>query len=869
MRHQNRVFSGPLFACLLLICVCRLTFAQWERPPLQDVTGGGSVSLAQAIETQLHMLNHSGHIHTDNPDLAAEHQAFLDLFPLASDNSVFVALNGGSWFDPATWLNAEIPGNGDSVYIPSGVSVVYDDVSDAKLDRLGVDGELHFAVDRDTRLKLDTLLLSPQAVFTIGDLHNPVPGGIRAELIFHRANGPLQLADDPLLLSKGLVSHAAVRIVGVDKTDHLKTSQHPAPGMTSLRFDTLPANWNAGDKLVVGAVRNALSSQSHQFETYEDEVVRVTAVKDDGDGGALVSIDRPLIFDHTPPDRVADVALNISVANYSRNIFIGTETNADVYLDDGKTVPLAERGHVMFMHNDDVIVKNAEFFELGRTDKAAFFSETNVAGRYSLHYHRTGLNSLNLPAIAEGNAIWGSPGWGIVHHDANLNVDFNAVFGVVGSGIVAEAGNETGRWTNNIVVQTIGVVRTFNAEQSAGPDGNPPVDHPAYQAEVLNNTFAQGEAYGMKSRLLEISNNVAISANGAGFSFWPHGTDGPSHISSNGKDFEFVHGYDPFYGQNSIYPGKVPTRDFRHNEVVASRHALNTSANKIAHRHDMDVIVEKLLAWNVDQPIMSFYQENYIIKDSVFIRGAGNTQPGHYYNGTEDGSSASHIHDPLEFKLINNHFEGYDTITKEPMTIILGNTVVGSSVKEMTGPRGLFREGATADNDSIDVIDNSGQWLTNPYFENRVGHLSGFVNIDESDLTMTATYDRFWVTVYKTDSIGEKVQLMGSPVPKEFRGASQHNWWRQNAVTDGYYRGSDGGIYLVVEAVFSDRVSGTVGSIEVAIELQFLNGDPSGLPEGSIDAGPLPVELDQNRVGKFKIVDLRCAYEGVVNRHCR
>ena len=100
----------------------------------------------------------------------------------------------------------------------------------------------------------------------------------------------------------------------------------------------------------------------------------------------------------------------------------------------------------------------------------------------------------------------------------------------------------------------------------------------------------------MKSRLLLIEDNVVASANGAGFSFWPHGTsNGTTHISSPAQAFEYYQGYDPFYGQDDVNSAIVPTRDFSGNEVFASRHALNTSSNKISHRHDMDVVIEDLL----------------------------------------------------------------------------------------------------------------------------------------------------------------------------------------------------------------------------------------------------------------------------------
>ncbi|MFK7941767.1 MAG: G8 domain-containing protein, partial [Paracoccaceae bacterium] len=707
---------------------------------LQDLTGGGSVTLAEAIASQG---GHSGHgAHAEDAAKAAEHDALLGLFPDAADPGVAVALNGGSWFDPGTWSTGAVPGDGVNVYIPLGISVVLDGVSEARLDTVAVDGELHFAVDTNTRLVLDSLLTGSQSVLTIGTKANPVQSNVRAEIIIHADGGPVtsvaNIAEDPSFLGHGVVTHGVVRIVGEDKADFLKAAVHPEAGDSALVFAEAPEGWRIGDKLVVAAAANQMNQRAQQIEIYEDEVVTIKAITANVDGTWTVELDQVLQYDHAPPQHQSDAVLQIPVANYTRNVFIGSETEADAYLGNGLSVPVEERGHVMFMHNSDVEVLNAEFFELGRTDKSILIKKAldtlrdklsageirdsfvddvedflateatpsahNVGGRYALHFHRTGTDDLDNPAIAEGNAVWGSPGWGMVHHDANVNMFSNAVFGTVGSGMVAEAGNEAGIWADNIVIQTTGEVITFNAESSGYPF------HPDYVSDTLDDTFRQGEAFAMKSRLLELSDNVAASANGAGFSFWPHGVSGPSHINSGVDAFVHANGFDPFYGQDDEGAAKVPTRDFSGNEVIGSRHALNTSSNKTPHRHDMDVLIEDLLAWNVDQAIMSFYQQNYIIKDSIFIKGTGNAEQFQFGGFIGENGSATHIHDAVDFKLINNYWEGWDVVVREPIEIITGNTVVGSTITEQTGPDGIFREGFTADNDSIDYLDNAPGW---------------------------------------------------------------------------------------------------------------------------------------------------------------
>ena len=52
--------------------------------------------------------------------------------------------------------------------------------------------------------------------------------------------------------------------------------------------------------------------------------------------------------------------------------------------------------------------------------------------------------------------MWGSPGWGFVQHDSNAILAQNAAYDVFGAAFVAESGNETGRWVENISIKTIG-----------------------------------------------------------------------------------------------------------------------------------------------------------------------------------------------------------------------------------------------------------------------------------------------------------------------------------------------------------------------------------------------------------------------------
>ena len=87
-------------------------------------------------------------------------------------------------------------------------------------------------------------------------------------------------------------------------------------------------------------------------------------------------------------------------------------------------------------------------------------ADSNVRGRYSMHFHMTGIDDPRNPAIARGNAVFDSPGWGYVHHASNAVFHDNASFDTPppphGAGFVAETGDEIGSWTRNIAIKAEG-----------------------------------------------------------------------------------------------------------------------------------------------------------------------------------------------------------------------------------------------------------------------------------------------------------------------------------------------------------------------------------------------------------------------------
>lgn len=443
--------------------------------------------------------------HPDDPVKRAEHLAMLALAPLGGGSHV--AVNDGSWFDVATWEGGVIPGNGADVVITGGVTVTYSAVSTTSIRTVRINGALQFAHDADSQLIVDTMVVDPVGSLLIGSAATPVLPNNSVRVLFS-ADTPLDTVYDPTQLSRGLISHGRARIYGADKLDFVALSGDALAGDDQLVLDlpSAPDGWQVGDQLVLGGTYYDESGSDSDNTRYHDEQLTITAIN--GNQIEFTNNDTggdELRFDHLRPVGYDSYNLQLYVANTTRNVSFATV--------DGDTVPIAQRAHVMFMHNADVQVHNAGFYELGRTDKSIMIDDideqvdgspgfgTNVRGRYGLHFHRTGANDITgTPSYATGNAVVGSPGWGIVHHDSYLELEDNVVFDVVGSGIVAEAGNEIGLWRNNIVIKTTG-------------DPRPQADFDNHPRTFIFDLGFNGEAYwvqGAGQVLME--DNIAISS---------------------------------------------------------------------------------------------------------------------------------------------------------------------------------------------------------------------------------------------------------------------------------------------------------------------------------------------------------------------
>jgi G8 domain/PKD domain/RTX calcium-binding nonapeptide repeat (4 copies) len=470
--------------------------------------------------------------HSDDPAKQSEHMAALDLVP--TENATHTAIKSGSWFDPTIWQNGSVPGDDADVWIQPGVAVTYDAQSEARIHTIRLDGTLEFAADRSTKLLIDTFVVSSEGTLIIGEHDHAIESNQTARIIF-TSDHAIDTAWDPKQLSRGLISHGSTSIYGADKLDFTSLAHDAIAGdnelVLNLPSDTAsPLGWKVGDQIVLGGTSYDHWGDDSQNNRFHDEVLTITEINGNRvrfTNNDISSGDNTrLRFDHKRPVGYED-SLNLYVANTTRNISFETE--------NGDSVPLLNRGHVMFMHNPNVVVENAGFYNLGRTDKNQLIDDiglnpdgsqgygTNPRGRYSLHFHRTGVDK--APVVATGNAIVGSPGWGIVQHESSATLEDNVVFDVVGAGIVAESGNETGTWRNNLTIKTTGDDLIDN-QDFFGP-----------RSQRFDFGF-NGEGYWVQGAAqISIQNNTAISAGtGIGFLGFEWGTEAARPVQTIAVD---------------------------------------------------------------------------------------------------------------------------------------------------------------------------------------------------------------------------------------------------------------------------------------------------------------------------------------------
>jgi len=490
-------------------------------------------------------LHAQGLPHPDDLSKQAEHLALFDLVPQAA--ATHVTTKSGNWNNSATWQSGTVPGTGARVLIQPGHTVTYNANSAQALEWVRVEGTLKFATTINTRLLVESLIVDPAGVLEIGTPSNPIGANHTAIIDIDTTGGPISRTADPFVLSRGLMSHGRTIIHGTPKTAHTRLRSEARAGDTKLVLNdsSIPSGWKIGDILLLAGTTADLGETSGQNlfgngsgksplddtnERFRDELLQITGMNV-VNGRAEISftnVTNPgaqglnsLLWDHTRPegDLFNASELHIHVANLTRNVIVRSSD---------PTVDVQERGHFMIMHNPNADLRYMLCKDLGRTDKTIPADDpavlgnfdgtpstgTNPRGRYGLHLHRVGASSYaGVESQVIGNVVWGTPGWGIVHHDSYAHLEDNVVFDAVGAGIIAEDGSELGTWRNNLCVKMTGATGVGFDDNGIANSGR---GNKFDLGFVGSGYWIQGGAAG-----LVLENNIAASCNAAGFDIVP------------------------------------------------------------------------------------------------------------------------------------------------------------------------------------------------------------------------------------------------------------------------------------------------------------------------------------------------------------
>ncbi|MBO9437018.1 cadherin-like domain-containing protein, partial [Ruegeria sp. R13_0] len=717
------------------------------------------------------------HAHGDDPSKAGEHMQLLELVERAE--ATHVAIGDGDWFDASNWYEGRIPDVGAKVLIPEGISLRYEGESDASLFTVRVDGELSFATDADSKMLLDTMVVSPTGRLEIGTEENPIQANVDVQIVIAN-NGDIDTSWDPMLLSRGVISHGEVEIHGAEKESFLKVDDAPMAGDTQIQLAEVPEGWQVGDTIVLSGTHKEGRQWAGQRVHVEsqDEEVTITAIN-----GATISIDRPLQYDHdTPRDD-----LKAYVANMTRNVTISSE--------DGESTEVHHRGHTMFMHSDDVDVRYAAFDDLGRTDKsvpaadldafASIESDTNIKGRYSFHFHKTGTEDQEDPAIAIGNTVSGSPGWGFVHHSSHANFTENVAFEVFGAAFAAEDGDETGIWLRNMAIRSEGLDRLAkDATDGARHDNG-----------------RTGDGFFFAGRLVEAAENVAVNTSN-GF-VWMHRSAPSAPLANN------LHQPELGYGAETVPVGHAPIQGFRDNEAFGTELGLHIVKANPAQETDVRTVLDGFLNWETAQGVQIGYTSHYTLKDFDLVATQNITGYGGPWIGIGFANNV------FDFVVNGLTAEGFQRGVDLDNTLTLATPDWGDS---------------DFDNILIDVtmIDVDTEYVGfNPARHSILTSddlTPGRLEFDMQGDTTLSWGETFYFNGIKTDSVGSR--------DRQFHG-DEHKLTahevRELLSSDGYYEAADGRKVMLIEDFIADRATGELKKFAHVVTLNFSDSQLNSL----------------------------------------
>lgn len=422
------------------------------------------------------------------------------LLPLAlrgeSVNFDAVSAKSGPWSDAATW-NGKPPAAGARVQIRGGDTVTYDVESADALRMVHVAGTLTFSREKNTRMEVGLLRVTPGAACSedgfdchdnapipkggavpaleIGTREAPIPANVRTVIRLRHFEG-MNAETLPAIVACG--GRWDIHGAPLERT-WLKLAATVKPGGTTVTLEQPPAGWREGDKVIV------TGSKQHDYERMQDKKERgayagateervISKIE-----GATLTLDRALEFEH-----YGDGIMRSEVALLTRNVVV---ESAD---------PAGVRGHTMYHRDSSGGISYAEFRHLGKK---------GVLGKYAIHFHL--VRDTMRGSGVTGASIWDSDNrWITVHGTDHLLVRDNVGYRSRGHGYFLEDASE--QWNvfdRNLAVQAIGAKRLPKQALDFDPNDGAGFWWANGRNTFTRNVACENEEYGFRFELRKSS----------------------------------------------------------------------------------------------------------------------------------------------------------------------------------------------------------------------------------------------------------------------------------------------------------------------------------------------------------------------------
>ncbi len=559
----------------------------------------------------------TGHDHM-NEDKHLEHMLILNL--TREDIATVKSVKSGRWDDSNTW-GGVLPKQGDRVFIKEGDTVLVDKEIDPSFMFIRVNGKLEFSTTVNTQLKVDTLVVDPLGTLEVGTRLKPVAHNITAKIIIDDLNNGIETQNkqsldyDPFQFGQGLIVLGTAHMAGVKKTAFVTISagsNEPKKGDVRLHLDNRPSDWSIGDTLIIGGT--GFNGEDYgKADFFGEEVRKIINIE-----SGVIILDRALEKNHLLPKHTkSGLTLKVYVANITRNVIVETAEDKRMYPLDAQgfrcdfqkyaggpwyikfstesfqeACRLAEeqckssgsndchrltksgqydskgRGHIMFMHTNNVDLNYVGLYHLGRSRKVGLQIDdtssdengnithigTNPRARYSLHFHRAG--AVGNPGLVNGCVATYSPGWGYVNHGSFVHFTNNVAYEIAAASFTTERADERGSFIGNISIKNIGDGGAGFQKSGSG----------------ISNYGTGGHGFWLHSPLTEVRDNVVLQSASSAYAFYPRAIDHVSTIPYEYIPPKFRKNY--VEGDNTNRPKDLILNTFSDNVVYASNVAL-------------------------------------------------------------------------------------------------------------------------------------------------------------------------------------------------------------------------------------------------------------------------------------------------------